>query len=71
MLNTAEKLSKFLTETVTLVSSVHIIGSLRYLYFKKSIYVNYKNKDPRTDLGKSPCFIFSPSLRGKKNSGQH
>jgi len=65
MLNTAEKLSKFLTETVTLVSSVHIMCSLRHLYFKKSIYVNYINKGPRIDLGKSPCFIF-PQVWGKK-----
>jgi hypothetical protein len=58
MLNTEEKLSKFLTEIITLVPSVNIMGSLRYLFLKEYIYANYKNKGPRIDLGKSPCFIF-------------
>jgi hypothetical protein len=60
MFNTEQKSSKFLPEIITLVSSVNIIGSLRYLFLEECIYAYYKDKGPRTDPWGKCMFYCSP-----------
>lgn len=64
MLNTEEKISKYLTETITLVSSVNIIGSLRYLFLRNVFMQIIKIKVLELSLTKVHVLFF-PSLTEK------